>query len=126
VGVSLVRLVYIPPTFSAIGHGETEFNTRKGFSPDGAFHAVLAFDGCALVGAFRASLENGLLWAGGTWVDKAYRRAGVALCMWKLMLRELEPEAVQVVTITRGGKRLVAALKKKYPRLLWGHENEAT
>lgn len=122
-----VTLVFVPEAFTAIGHPDTEFNVRHGFRPAGDFDAVLAFSKGKLVGAFRAGqLEGGLLWAGGTWVAKEYRGAGLAMRMWQRMLRETKPTRVNVTTITRGGKRLVAALKRKYPRITWAHDNEAT
>jgi len=54
----------------------------------------------------------------GTWVSRRYRRHGLALRMWRLVLRRLHAGAeVRVVVMSPGGSALVERLRALYPRL---------
>ena len=88
--------------------------------------AVLAWEhgrieGWFIVGFFRYFLDKGnYLGASGTWVHPVFRRKGLALRLWDEALRKHLPYKVGVRTISKGGRRLVATLKKKYPAIKFG------
>lgn len=119
----MVRLTFLDERAAGVGDSQSEFHKRKGFE-SGAYFVVLAREGQRMVGAFRAFTEvtPGTIHAGGTWVDPEHRGTGLALRLWARMIRELRPGTVVVTTISRGGARLVKALKKRHPKLKWEHK----
>ncbi len=118
-----MRYVYLDEQASGILNHEGEFSVRRGFAK-GAYLAVLAYEAGKLVGAFRAYWQTtpSTLEAAGTWVAPSHRRAGLARKLWARMLRETRPRSVEVMTISRGGARLVRALKQRYPKIRWSHK----
>lgn len=106
---------------------EAEFSVKHGFTPsfgertnDAWDEAVVAVEGDRLVGALRwdhLTKEGRGLRAGGTWVAPEQRGSGLARTLWQRALRG--QRVVEVTTISRGGKALIASLKKRYPRVSW-------
>ena len=122
----MVRLQFI--SSRVLDLENCEVTQQRGFSLGRQYirstcNLVVAYDGPEIVGCFRAwTCPNETLQAGGTWVARTHRSKGLALRMWRRMLKETQPVAVTVSTISRGGARLVAALKRKFPRIEWEHE----
>lgn len=126
-----MKLFYLPPEAARVCDSTSEFSTRAGFMPSGTgcedYDAVFAFEGKQMVGAFRGWREGrGVFCAGGTWVSREHRGTGLATKMWARMLREVAPKRVDVATISRAGTGLVAALKRKFPRIEWEHDRQST
>lgn len=54
----------------------------------------------------------------GTWVSRRYRRHGLAIRMWRLVLRRARRHAkIKVVTLSPEGAAMVRRLRAVYPRL---------
>jgi hypothetical protein len=72
------------------------------------------------VGFLRYEFDRtGQLCAAGTWVASTERRRGAAAELWRYLLRKTRPRAVWVRTVTPGGRALVAALVREFPRIRW-------
>jgi len=85
-----------------------------------AHYAVLAEDGRRLVGFFRYEYgPNGTLRARGTWVDPKERGRGLAGALWRHVLKSAKPRRVWVKTVSEGGRGLVSALVREFPRIKW-------
>lgn len=94
---------------------------------DGADLAVTAEQGPHLYGFVRAHKRQ---WnkrvrsvkMRGTWVDRRFRKSGIALKMWEEFLKHNRITSVYVVTISHGGTALVKSLRKRHPEIRWHHE----
>lgn len=107
---------------------EAEFDTGHGFVPafgtrsrSDAWHcAFVALEGDKVVGCLRydrSPTPSGGLRAGGTWVAPSHRGTGLAKRLWRRALRG--QRTVEVTTVSRGGKALVASLREQYPKVSW-------
>lgn len=81
---------------------------------------VLAEDGKRLVGFFRYEFDaKGALCAAGTWVSPEERKRGLAAALWRHVLKRVRPRRVWVKTVSVGGRALVSALVREFPRVRW-------
>lgn len=89
--------------------------------------AVLAFHKKKLVGFFRYyhRKHGRWLYAGGTYVLSAYRGQGVAKKLWVRALKHAQPKSVDVGVVSRGGRKLVTALRKKFGRKIFWYVSES-
>jgi GNAT superfamily N-acetyltransferase len=62
-----------------------------------------------VVGAFHVELYRGNVFAAGTWVDPQYRRAGIALALWRRAF-EIHAAPIHVHTVTPAGAAFVQYL----------------
>lgn len=90
--------------------------------------AIVAHDNDGLVGFFRYNRETywdskgkrGIrLRAVGTYVLSTYRSRSVAKKLWARAIKQVKPKQIEVVITSRGGSKLVVALKKKYKKIDW-------
>lgn len=75
-----------------------------------------------LVGFVRILLGDSWLSAAGTWVDPDHRRSGLALKMWKKVLRRYTSFRmldICVIPSTEEGHILVESLQRKFPQYSW-------
>lgn len=81
--------------------------------------AVVATEAGKVVGFFRYFThgKGGAITTAGTWVDPRYRNQGLALRLWKPVMTQKNLKTVYFVTVSRGGRRLVAAAARIYPRI---------
>ena len=109
---------------------EADFDTTHGFVPafgtrprsDSWHCAFVALEGDKVVGCLRfdrISTPSGGLRAGGTWVAPSHRGSGLARKLWRRALRG--QRAVEVTTVSKGGKALIESLRKAYPKVSWIH-----
>lgn len=82
-----------------------------------AHGAVVAQLPCGLVVGMLRYRRRGSKWlrsvrALGTWVAPKFRGKGIALALWREMLRVEQPRTARVVTISKGGHGLIEALKR--------------
>jgi predicted GNAT family acetyltransferase len=64
--------------------------------------------------------ERGVrLRAVGTYILSDYRSEGVAQKLWAQAIKRMKAKQVEVVITSRGGARLVNALRKKYKKIDW-------
>jgi ribosomal protein S18 acetylase RimI-like enzyme len=78
-----------------------------------ATDAILARQGQDVIGLFLYSLDEHTLYTHGTYVERRYRRRGIATRMWSEAIEEIETRPrvslrrVVAVTISRDGARFV-------------------
>lgn len=88
----------------------------------GCSGGVLVTENRVAVGFFRYYWNpvTKVLSAAGTWVAKTHRGQGIARRCWDMVLDKKKPRIVEVYTATRGGKKLVDALRAtRRPGLRW-------
>jgi len=86
--------------------------------PPNSDEAVIATHNKKLIGFFRYRiLSNGELDAEGTWVEKKYRRKGIAKAMWKKAIRKHKAKYISVTTVSRMGHGLVRKIAKSFKKL---------
>lgn len=66
-----------------------------------------------VVGAFHIELYRGNVFAAGTWVDPTYRRAGIALALWRRAF-EIHAAPIHVHTVTPAGAAFVQSLATEH------------
>jgi hypothetical protein len=91
------------------------FWTRHGLGE--CTQGVGVFVNKRLIAFFRYAIGGGWLVPGGTWVDLAWRRHGLALRMWLHALDRSKMKKVDVVTVSRGGSGLIRRLRTERPKI---------
>ena len=77
-----------------------------------ATHVAICLDQKQIIGFFRFTIAGRTLRAAGTWVDPRHRHRGLAKALWTTTLKRYRPEIVSVITISRGGTKLIRSLIK--------------
>lgn len=70
-------------------------------------------------GVFQFTFDGNKLRACGTIVRKKFRKKGIAREMWDYVLWATKPKIVDVITISKGGNRLVEGLEANYTWVKW-------
>lgn len=128
VRVSLVRNHYITYGNNALREAglhrkltQGSWNFMSRLVEDDSTHAVVAYDGGSLVGWLRFTKKRNTIWAQGTWVERPYRRHGLAKRMWVRMIDRIKPREIYVDTISEGGRSLINSIEESYPELFPDH-----
>ncbi len=87
---------------------------------DDIIESCVATENGQLVGFFRYELWSSLLEgqyiiACGTWTHPKYRRTGLALSIWKKVLRKYDDCKISVTTVSTGGSALVTSASRQFP-----------
>lgn len=65
----------------------------------------------------RYEMTGETMYPAGTYVWSGARGKGVAMCLWQAAIRREKPKHIVVRTVTRGGRALVCAVAKLYPKI---------
>lgn len=93
-------------------------HTRKGWDFQGdAYVPDFISTGC--VGRVAFVMDRRTLLDKGTYVSPGFRRAGLALRLWREAIAWKRPKRIVVSIQSASGARLVASLQREYPKLDW-------
>lgn len=70
-----------------------------------------------LIGEVYVIKDKVIFGSRGTFVSKRHRRQGLALKLWSRLIRELQPDTIQVNIISDSGLTLIESLKQRFPRI---------
>lgn len=65
----------------------------------------------------RYEMTGEIMHPAGTYVWSGARGEGVAMRLWQAAIRREHPKRVEVRTVTKGGRALVCAVAKLYPKI---------
>lgn len=82
-------------------------------------YAILAYDKEKLVGFLRFDVDQVERWlyGAGTYIDKDYRKQGLAFTMWARVIRKFKPKHIEVITTSPAAEYLVSKLERTFPKI---------
>ena len=94
------------------------------------YYGVISTDNNLLAGIWVFYIKygfgkrKGILKSEYTYVDRRYRKRGVAKKMWGIGLDKYKPVAVDVTAVSDKGYTLIESLSKKYNKIIWIKDEE--